>query len=244
MRKRNLNAFRDQHGLFNKDFTMNIYEFVTFNNTDPHGVAQAIEYVVPDLCVFGRGKSQKQRVWTGTKFEEVTIDTQDGDLDKQGWVNGAIWTSWRTDYDVEEPCLHVAIGLYTEECSDPKCIAGHMNNKQSPMHYRKAPKLEDWQLEAIKEEVGEHPKYILGKNYDSDQEVLSNLGFTPMDAPLKYEKISAERLNKALDYLSRTDTGNMIHKAELLYKYDYPVDIEMVEFLVKAKDLREVQWHK
>lgn len=164
---------------------MQMYDFVALP-ADPHGVSQAIEYVVSDLTCFARGTVLKERVWIvptnedKPHFEERVVYMQDYNPNKQGWVNSAVWTSWKHDYIRDEPCLHVELGCYTVECGDLSCLAGHKGVKIT-----QAPRLARWQLDAIKEEIGEHPRLRLGIRQDKDIEVLRELGFTAVDAPLK-----------------------------------------------------------
>ena len=169
MRKRFGNPFRDQHG---SKWPMYVYDFVG-RITEPHSVSLSVERVIPDLCVFGRGSTLKEHVWLTNerRFEEQSIVMQDYDITKQGWVNGAVWTSWGLDLARDEPCLYVAIGLYTQECLNSiDCIAGHKNYL-----IKQAPVLETWQLDAIKEELGEHGRLRLGIRTDYDESVLEEL---------------------------------------------------------------------
>lgn len=159
---------------------MYVYDFVA-RPVDPHGVSQAIEYVCPDLTCFGRGTVLKERVWRKDHFEDAVVEMQDYDPNKQGWVNSAVWTSWKHDYIRDEPCLYIALGCYIDECYDKQCcIAGHKG-----FEIKRAPRFQQWQLDAIKEEIGEHPRLRLGVRQDKDIEVLSELGFTNIDAPMK-----------------------------------------------------------
>lgn len=177
MRYRYGNPFRDQHG---PQFNMHVYDFVA-RPADPHGVSQAIEYVVADLTCFGRGTVLKERVWRKDHFEDSVVEMQDYDPNKQGWVNSAVWTSWQLDLVRDEPCLYVALGCYSTQClNNLNCIAGHRGYT-----VRQAPRLVAWQLDAIKEEIGEHLRLRLGVRQDKDIEVLRELGFTALDAPLK-----------------------------------------------------------
>lgn len=177
MRIRVGNPFRDQHG---PSFAMIVHDFVA-RPADPHSVAQAIEYVIPELTCFGRGTVQKERVWRKDHFEELTVSMQDYDPNKQGHVNSAVWTSWELDLVRDEPCLYIALGCYWSICSNTVgCIAGHKG-----FEIQRAPRLQRWQLDAIKEEIGEHPRLRLGTRQDKDQEVLRELGFNYKDAPLK-----------------------------------------------------------
>lgn len=176
MRCRVGNPFNDQHYLL-RQWYMRTYDFIAVP-TDPHSVAQAIEYVVPDLCVFGRGTILKERIWVENHFEDRIVRMQDFDLNKQDWVNGAVWTSWSHDFIRDEPCLYVAIGLYDIRCYEQNCLAGHKNYK-----IQIAPQLEQWQLDAIKEEIGEHSRLRLGLDKFNDKLVLNELGFTYKDAP-------------------------------------------------------------
>jgi hypothetical protein len=158
---------------------MRVYDFVA-RATDPHSVSQCIEYVVPELTVFGRGTILAERIWLPDqkRFVDQQVYMQDYDPNKQGWVNGAVWTSWHLDLIRDEPCLYVAIGLYDKEClNDIDCIAGHKGYV-----FKTAPVLQDWQLEAIQEEIGPQPGYSLDNHAEP---VLVSMGFTKVDAPLK-----------------------------------------------------------
>lgn len=177
MRHRLGNPFREHHFR-----PMHVFDWIA-PATDPHSVSQAIEYVIPDLCVFGRGTVVKERVWVRDHFEGREVQMQDFDPTKQGWVNGAVWTSWHLDPGRDEPVLYVALGLYETPCADPHCPAGHMNG---PCYeYRVAPRLQRWQREAIAEEVGELPGLRLGVRPDRDATILAALGYTALDAPCR-----------------------------------------------------------
>lgn len=169
MRHRIGNPFRDQHG---PAWRMHVYDFVG-RATDPHSVSQCIEFVVPELCVFGRGTVLKERIWLEKehRFVEQTVHMQDYDPLKQGWVNGAVWTSWEHDLIRDEPCLYIALGLYDTACKDTmSCIAGHKGYE-----IKKAPALAQWSIDAIKEEIGEHPRLRLGVRPDLDENVCREL---------------------------------------------------------------------
>lgn len=245
MRVRVGNPFRDQHYLADPTFSMRVYEFVTHSGTNPHDVALAIENVVPELTIYGRGSMLKQRRYdptytnpqTGTHWVEEEVVMQDGQIGKQGWVNGAVWTSWHQADPEADPCLHVAIGLYNKVCKLHTCRAGHMNDPQRPVVYQKAPPLAQWQLDAIKEEVGEHPSYRLGLSREQDQYVLTGLGFLPLDAPLRDEDVPVELIHRAMDVLARSDERLFVYKAMELVRLGYPVDIELIQHIARARKI-------
>lgn len=170
MRYRLGNPFRDQHGL---GWSMQVYDFVA-QATEPHSVSLCIESLIPELVVYGRGTVLKERIWLPDLkcFVEQTVLMQDYDPTKQGRVNGAVWTSWGLDLVRDEPCLYIALGLYMQPCSNKEnCIAGHKGYL-----IEKAPSLDLWQLDAIKEEIGEHPRLKLGVRQDKDESICKELG--------------------------------------------------------------------
>jgi len=280
MRARWGNCFAEQHALARSDWSFRMYDFVTLPDTDPHDVAHAIESVRPDLTLYVRGTALTERVWDATRrnedasskwykthWFEQEVGMQDGEPSKQGWANGVVWTSWR-QVDVEqEPALHVSFGLYNQECHDPTCRAGHMNDKRHPIMLKRAPALRDTDLWAIEEEIGVHPDYRLERRATAhNRDVLTSLGFLPLDAPLKDEPVGQDRLYKALDWLAREDEnavasladrffteaerglpelqlfcatggGTFSYKLFELLRAGYDIDVNMVGAIVKARSL-------
>ena len=253
------NFFSDSHMYFHPGWKARCYDFVTYCDRNPADVALAIEQVaesvgVPDLVVYGRGQLIKQRRYDRTRdnldpnagkdfgshwFEEVVQMPEGTDISKWGVVNGAVFTSWRTDESQGEPALHVAFTLYDQPCNDSKCMAGHMN-KNTGLAYTKAPQLEPWMLEAIEEEIGVHPNYRLGG--PNDGKVLSSLGFTPLDCPLLGTKgLKLEDVHTALDYLARTDVGAFVYKSTELLRKGYKLDLGLLQQMVAAHRLDNVR---
>ena len=199
--------FRDQHALRHPDWSMNLYDFVSLPHTDPHDVARAIEVVCPDLTVYGRGVGQTKRVLTDEGFALTQTNLPDDhDPAKAGWVSGAVWTSTRPDGS-----LYVALGTYAQACTDPECNAGHGKQVQ----VRQGRTLSKIEQNAIKELVGEADEWPLGAGYDV--EVLTGLGFLPVDAPLLGEPVPEDCVYRALDTLLLADTATWAFKVAQLH---------------------------
>lgn len=207
MRERVGNQFRDQHELF-QPWSMNIYDFVTLPHTDPHDIARAVEMVCPDLAVYGRSAGQQKRQLTPNGFEITQlILPNDNDPNKQGWVNGAVWTSTRMDGSI-----YVAIGTYSQPCIDSNCKAGH----GSAMRVNQGRALTKTEQNNIKELIGESDDWPLGAGYDI--EVLTGLGFLPLDAPLLGIEVTDHDIYRALDTLLIADGNTWAYKvAQLNY---------------------------
>ena len=260
--RKNVNPFMDQHYLDTPDFSFDVYEFVTHHGRAPHSVYQAIEAVVPELTIFGRDTVLTEQVYVpkfvdwetdqqvlqelklekreqqGSYWVDRAVLMQDGHPTKQGWVNSVGFTSWYTDDPEQPPCLYVAICIHNQACHDPACKAGHAN---SNIHIVQGPKLAAWQMDAIKEEVGEHPNYQLGISPISDHHVLSGLAFTPLDAPLKGEDVGLGNLYRSIDSMARKaqvkgSYSEFISRTNMLCQH-YELDMELVQSIVRARKL-------
>lgn len=244
MRFRRGNFFQDDHRHFIPNWTARCYEFITYPDRNPFDIPIAIEAVVPKLVLYGRGKLTKRRIYDRSRinidgshwFEEFIQMPMGNDPSKWGHVNGCVFTSYHPDEQKIDPCLHIAFLLYETPCNNTKCLAGHMNDNTGTVH-TVAPQLEQWQLEAIEEEVGVHPSYRLGGPNDVD--ILSLLGFTVLDAPLRGSKVDLDNMYTSLDYLARTDVGCFAYKSQELIRLGYPIDLGLIHMMVKAHRLEE-----
>ena len=218
MRTRFGNPFRDQHEL-RQPWSMHIYDFVTLPHTDAADVARAIEVICPDLAVYGRGEGQTKRQLFPKEtrlLDDLLIDVREGERSpaellemrqitvlpddynpaKAGWVSGAVWTSTRPDGS-----LYVALGTYAQTCNDPECDAGHGRQ----MQVRQGRAISKAEQNAIKDLIGESDDWPLGAGYDV--EVLTGLGFLPVDAPLLGVEVTDTDIYRGLDALLLSDTA-------------------------------------
>lgn len=202
MRARIGNPFHDQHELA-QPWALHVYDFVALPHTDPHGVARAIEVVCPDLAVYGRRAPSAVRQLGPTGFQ-VVEEPRDDDPSKRGWVSGAVWTSERPDGS-----LYVALGTYAQPCTATRCAAGHRGMQ---IHQGRA--LTTDEQRAIKDLIGESDDWPLGAGYDV--EVLSGLGFLPVDAPLLGVTVDESAVYRALDVLLRQDPTTWAFKVKQL----------------------------
>lgn len=207
------NPFHDQHEL-HTPWEMYIYDFVTLPLTDAHDVAVAIEQVCPDLTVFARPLPGKRRILSEGRFE--LTQRLDAGVGRAGWAGGSVWTSVRPDGS-----LYVALGLYAQACVDPLCNAGHA---ASGIQIRPSAPLTKAERQRIVDCIGESDDWPLGAGYDV--EVLTGLGFLPVDAPLSGIEVTDRDVYRALGVLLRADKRTWLFKLRQMDEAGFEVELD------------------
>ena len=132
-----------------------------------------------------------------------------------GGANASVWTSIRPDGS-----LYVALGVYDQTCTDPQCDAGHVTKgKGAPV--TAGPAVTKEHRAEISHLLDESDDWPLGAGYDA--EILSGLGFLPVDAPLADTPYKEADVYRGLDALLMADENTWAFKVTQLHQSGFTV---------------------